>query len=119
VQREKPQKFPPLPLPIPKGPKRHRFTKDQVTAEMKHREEAGNWTFVYLGADQDAWAAAQGLGFSPGNVAAYAGQATKDVFQKLAHSTTRYSASSVPQTKSFGETLDQPDDAHANDGSKP
>jgi uncharacterized protein YegL len=93
----------------------HRFTKEQVTGEMKRREEAGNWTFVYLGADQDAWAAAQGLGFAAGNVAAYAGSATKDVFQKLARSTTNYSASSVAQTQSFGKTLDQPDDPAADE----
>jgi len=86
-----------------------RFTKEQVTTEMKLREAAGNWTFVYLGADQDAWAASQGLGFAAGNVAAYAGHATSGVFRALAHSTIRYSASSVRQSSSFGKTLNQPD----------
>ena len=32
-----------------------RFTKEQINSEIKLREDAGNWTFVYLGADQDAW----------------------------------------------------------------
>src|SRR5215469_17027297 len=82
-----------------------RFTKEQVTAEMKLREESGNWTFVYLGADQDAWAASQGLGFAAGNVAAYAAAATPDVFQKLSRATVRYSASRVRQSSSFGQTL--------------
>ena len=100
-----------------------RFSKEQVTGEIQQREAAGNWTFVYLGADQDAWAAAQGLGFAAGNVKAYRSVDTKDVFQKLSRSTTRYSASSVVQSKNFAETLDQPDDTtdsqDANGDSKP
>jgi uncharacterized protein YegL len=97
----------------------HRFTKEQVTSEIKLREEAGNWTFVYLGADQDAWAASQGLGFASGNVAGYAGSATTDVFRKLARSTARYSASAVRRSFSFGKTLDQPDAADSDPKSKP
>jgi uncharacterized protein YegL len=96
-----------------------RFSKQQVTGDIKLREEAGNWTFVYLGADQDAWAASQGLGFAAGNVAAYAGNATADVFRKLARSTARYSASSVRQSSSFGKTLNQPDAADSDPEAKP
>jgi len=100
-----------------------RFTKEQITGEIQQREAAGNWTFVYLGADQDAWAAAQGLGFAAGNVAAYASTDTRDVFQKLARGTARYSASPAVQSKNFAETLDQPDSApnsqDANGDSKP
>ncbi len=97
----------------------HRFTKEQVATEIKLREAAGNWTFVYLGADQDAWAASQGLGFAAGNVAAYAGNATADVFRRLAHSTTRYSASSVRRSANFGKTLNQPDAADSDPQAKP
>jgi uncharacterized protein YegL len=95
-----------------------RFTKEQVVAEMTHREEAGNWTFVYLGADQDAWSAASGLGFTAGNVAGYAGHATRDVFRRLARSTSRYSASAAPSVRNFGATLDHPDDADAGQSAR-
>jgi uncharacterized protein YegL len=96
-----------------------RFTKEQVVGEMKRREEAGNWTFVYLGADQDAWAAAEGLGFVAGNVAGYAKHATREVFQKLARSTARYRESAAPNSREFGATLDQPDGTDANQPLKP
>jgi uncharacterized protein YegL len=97
----------------------HRFTKEQIVGEMKLREAAGNWTFVYLGADQDAWAAAEGLGFAAGNVAAYAGHASRDVFQRLARSTARYSASAAPSVRNFGTTLNQPDPADSDHEPKP
>jgi uncharacterized protein YegL len=93
-----------------------RFTKEQVTGEIQQREAAGNWTFVYLGADQDAWSAAQGLGFAAGNVAGYALADTKEVFRKLARSTGRYSRSAAPQSKNFGTTLDQADDTPDSQG---
>ena len=86
-----------------------RFTKEQIVGEIKRREEAGNWTFVYLGADQDAWAAAQGLGFAAGNVAAYAGHATKGVFDLLARGTIQYSVSKVSNSKNFGASLNTSD----------
>lgn len=87
-----------------------RFTKEQINSEIKLREEAGNWTFVYLGADQDAWAAAQGLGFAMGNVAAYAADNTGQVFRSLARSTVRFSSSPAPQSSNFGKSLDEPDE---------
>lgn len=90
-----------------------RFTKEQVVSAIKAREAAGTWTFVYLGADQDAWAAAAGLGFAAGNVAGYAGSGTLGVFRKLAYSTARYSASAAPNVRNFGTSLNQPDDAGA------
>ena len=48
------------------------FDKEQIVAKIKRREEAGNWTFVYMGADQNAWDAASTLGFAKGNVLSYA-----------------------------------------------
>jgi uncharacterized protein YegL len=86
-----------------------RFTKEQVVSAITAREAAGTWTFVYLGADQDAWAAAAGLGFVAGNVAAYAKSDTLDVYRKLARSTARYSDSAMPNVRNFGTGLNQPD----------
>jgi hypothetical protein len=69
--------------------------------KIKQREAAGNWTFVYLGADQDAWSIAGDLGFAPGNVMAYASAATSDVFSELAVATASASSSTAMQTRSF------------------
>jgi site-specific DNA recombinase len=91
-----------------------RFSKQQVSDGITGREAAGNWTFVYLGADQDAWASSEDLGFAQGNVAGYAGSSTPAMFRRLSRSTMRFSASSAPQMRNFGETLSEPDPADAN-----
>lgn len=88
-----------------------RFSKSTTVDMMKVREAAGNWTFVYLGADQDAWSAAEGLGFAHGNVAAYAGANTRGVFQSLAVSTQSYSQSGVASSTSFAGTITTDTDA--------
>jgi uncharacterized protein YegL len=77
------------------------WSKDGVVAEMKLREAAGNWTFVYLGADQDAWAVASHLGFAQGNTLSYVGEATKEVFHSLATATATASCGTATQTRSF------------------
>ena len=74
-------------------------TKEMITAEMKKREEAGNWTFTYLGADQDAWSIASGLGLAKGNVMSYAGNQTAQVFRRLATATSTTSSTGQPQTR--------------------
>jgi uncharacterized protein YegL len=88
-----------------------RYTKEQVVRMIADREAAGNWTFVYLGADQDAWVAASGLGFKPGNVAAFAKAATSDMFGKLAYGTKAYSASAMPQSEDFIQQMEADPDA--------
>lgn len=77
------------------------FGKEQVVAKMKRREAAGNWTFVYLGADQNAWAAASSLGFAQGNVLSYASTSTNTTFQRLANATSTASSSTATQTREF------------------
>ena len=78
-----------------------KFSKENITARMKRREEAGNWTFVYLGADQDAWAIASDLGLAQGNVLSYAAAATNTTFGILARSTTTASNTSSTNTRTF------------------
>jgi uncharacterized protein YegL len=77
------------------------FSREAITAKIKHREEAGNWTFVYMGADQDAWAIAGNMGFAQGNVMSYASASTNTVFADLAASTTTTSSSTSTQTRGF------------------
>jgi uncharacterized protein YegL len=77
------------------------FSKETIVAEMKQREAAGNWTFVYLGADQDAWSIASNLGFAQGNVMAYASAETSTVFKGLAVATASASCDTATQTRSF------------------
>jgi uncharacterized protein YegL len=46
-----------------------RHGKADVAEAIKEREARGIWTFVYLGADQDAWSEGVGLGMAGANAA--------------------------------------------------
>lgn len=39
-------------------------TKEQISNLISAKEELGNWTFAYLGANQDAWDSAQAIGIT-------------------------------------------------------
>lgn len=47
------------------------YTRDKVQAMIKEHREKHSWEFVYLGADDQAFAEAQGMGIPVGNVAKY------------------------------------------------
>ena len=49
----------------------HEFTKPQIRKMIEHQQTVEGWKFVFLGANQDAFAEAQGLGIAPGGVANY------------------------------------------------
>lgn len=78
-----------------------KFSKEAIVARMKRREAAGNWTFVYLGADQDAWSIARDLGMAKGNVMSYASAESPQMFTSLASSTSTSATSTAPSTRSF------------------
>jgi hypothetical protein len=78
-----------------------RFIREEIITKIQLREEAGNWTFVYMGADQDAWSVASNLGFAQGNVMSYASASTATTFGNLATSTTTASSFTTAQTRGF------------------
>ena len=47
------------------------WTKEKVNALLKEREALGNWTFAFFGAEIDAWADGEKMGFSAGNTYAH------------------------------------------------
>lgn len=65
--------------------------RDLVTKLTKQ----GNWTFAYMGANQDAWANASQYGITRGNVLGWASTdlGTKSAFRGLADATVNYCAS--------------------------
>lgn len=77
------------------------FSKQAIVDKIKRREKAGNWTFVYLGADQDAWAIAPDLGLAKGNVMSYASGETQAVFRSLSTATSTSATSGIPATSHF------------------
>ena len=64
------------------------FTSEQIIKMVRGKESEG-WTAVYLGANQDAWAAGQALGIQQGNTLNYAADNIRTgAFEKVAASTS-------------------------------
>lgn len=64
-------------------------TANDVVNLIQEKESLGNWTFVYLGADQDAFTVGTSIGFRGGNTLSYAGtaQGTSSTYANLASNT--------------------------------
>jgi len=66
-------------------------------------QKKDNWTFVYMGANQDSWGVASNLGFHRGNVMDWEATrgGTKQVFASTMRSAETYAASADLSTKSY------------------
>lgn len=65
-------------------------TREDILNLITRKESEGNWTFVYLGANQDAFAVGTQIGFKGGNTASYFATAdsVKDTYSSLATNTS-------------------------------
>jgi Mg-chelatase subunit ChlD len=43
------------------------YKREQIFDMIKEKEKLGNWTFAYLGANQDSWKVGQSIGLARGN----------------------------------------------------
>lgn len=68
----------------------HEYNKESVKKLIEEKTKAG-WTFVYLGANQDAWATGGSLGILKSNIKNYDVSKTKGVFSALGVATNSYS----------------------------
>ncbi len=79
------------------------YTEKDFKNVVERLQEKGNWTFVYLGANQDSWGEAAKWGFKEDNVADFnatmRGQAA--VFANTAMATNSFSMSSAPSSSKF------------------
>lgn len=66
------------------------FTREGIFQMIKEKQEKHNWTFVYLGAVQDAWLVGQKLGLHRGNVIAYARAKTGEAMAFAGQSSALY-----------------------------
>lgn len=82
-------------------------TREAITARLKRRQDAKNWTIVYMGANVDTWEAEQ-LGIAAGNILTYQGDSRGigASYSRLSHSTTT-TATSGGQTFRFFKTDNQ------------
>lgn len=82
-------------------------TKESIVSLVKSKESLGNWTFTYMGANQDAWSTGIGLGIPQANSINYvstAGGTTKG-FNVMSNSTLRYrGGNSAIDTNFYGGT---------------
>ena len=70
------------------------YSQRDVFKLIEQKTEAG-WSFVYLGANQDAYAVGGGLGIPKGNIARYSTRKTSETFEAISRSTQHYAA--MPQ----------------------
>ena len=66
------------------------FNKDSVKKLIAQKEALGNWTFVYLGANQDAWGEATKIGIPVGNAINYNTQHMGATMAYMATNTVAY-----------------------------
>lgn len=80
------------------------YTANTVKTLIKQKEATGKWTFVYLGANQDAWMVAQQFGMHQGNTQSYHTGNMQAVMGNLVNATrsrASYSASGVGSTQCY------------------
>ena len=68
-----------------------KYSAEQIKQMISQREEAGNWTFVYLGADCTAWSAASMIGIQASNAIQYDASNIGCTMRAVAASTQNYS----------------------------
>ena len=68
------------------------YTEKDMSDLVKKLTKKGNWTFAYMGANQDSWAQAQKFGIAQGNTMNWAatGKGTRSAFSSLANASHQH-----------------------------
>lgn len=76
------------------------YTQVEMKKMIEERTKQGNWTFVFLGANQDSYAEAQKYGISVGNTANFfaTSAGVGATMRGMATATTAYACSMSPQS---------------------
>ena len=69
--------------------------------DMIKKKQEENWTFVFLGANQDAWITGQKMGLHKGNVMSYTSAETHSTMTRAGGMSASFMASSMKSTKDF------------------
>ena len=87
------------------------YTQVHLKDMIKECEKSGNWTFVFLGANQDAWAIASQFGMQQGNVTNFNATSvgTSAAFTTVADNTMSYASSGQNSTSKFFSDKDKKD----------
>jgi len=77
------------------------FSEPAIASMLASKMEQG-WTFVYLGADQNATVIASRLGFLPDNIKSFASSEMEETMTQMSHATTSYRSTRMAgDTKSY------------------
>lgn len=84
----------------------HKHDQKCLQDLIKKLEKKGNWTFAFMGANQDAWLTAQSMGISASNAMSWqaSGVGGQSAFRSLAKSTNNY-AMAMSANASLGKDL--------------
>ena len=77
------------------------YSAGVVKELIEVHEARGSWTFVYLGANHDAWAVGETLGIAAGNRVDYAPTRVQAVMEAVAEGTSRYRVGRALRTDAF------------------
>lgn len=80
--------------------------KENVNQLIKAKEKTGKWTFVYLGANQDAWDEASKIGFQFDNVRTYDTANMSNTMRGVSIATSNYRSSGDTFSKNFLSSVD-------------
>lgn len=78
-------------------------TRQQIADLIKTKEGEGNWTFAYIGANQDAWAVSSSIGVQHGNTSSYVPTpaGTSVAFRSVSQGTIAYATQDSAQSAAF------------------
>jgi len=71
------------------------FTNETVKKLIQEKQATGKWTFVYLGADQNAWANSSAMGIPLGNSISYSSANTQKAYAAMASVTMARSYNNI------------------------
>ena len=81
----------------------HQFTKARVKEMIEHQTAKYNWKFIYLGANQDAFAEARSVGIAMATAANYAPAYTDMVYASTSANVARYRQSGRSEALRYSE----------------
>jgi hypothetical protein len=84
------------------------FTRTTIFDLIEQKKKDG-WTFVFLGADQDAYAASDKMGIPVGNTANYTGAKTGAMMNRVAMASVNYTSRGGTPTEDFFSDADDKD----------
>lgn len=77
-----------------------------VRGLITRKEQQGNWTFIFLGADLGAFAVGDQMGVKTANSVVYDANNVRAVYSNLAHATMHFSASASAHAPDFMKSVE-------------